>query len=79
MEILAPYNGEIEQIRFAPEAEYPKFALLIKFRDIPVEPPLPGKVLEVHVARGQFVTGSELLMTVECGKEKVGNLLGCLC
>ena len=37
MEILAPYNGEIEQIRFAPETEYPKFALLIKFRHIPVE------------------------------------------
>lgn len=70
MEILAPYEGEIEQIRFASETEYPKFALLIKFRNVPVEPPLPGRVLEVHVSEGQHVTGGQLLMTVECGKEK---------
>lgn len=50
---------------------YHSGALLIKFKDLPTTSPIPGEVLEVVVSEGQQVAAGEILMNVECYKDKV--------
>ncbi|XP_062521287.1 methylcrotonoyl-CoA carboxylase subunit alpha, mitochondrial-like isoform X2 [Corticium candelabrum] len=70
VEILSPFDGVIEQVRFTASQVYHSGALLIKFKDLPTTSPIPGEVLEVVVSEGQQVAAGEILMNVECYKDK---------